>query len=253
MITKSDWEAVQEKLIEADRRSLGAPPTAEELLAYSRGELDGDEAERMREMLVAYPEWARALTEPFADDVRPGEPGYVPDEEIDRQWRRLQEQVAVPVQAQRKETTGGRVLAFWQAATAIAASIALAFGGWSAHLGRQLGQPQVITHKEMLQKDERSRGLPAGPTTVVPGDDPLELLLPLTDERQLPGYRLELVDAGSAKTLWSRSVAPDSDDTFSIVVPRRYFAPGGEYKLVLYGSNGRQEEQLSTFTIQVAK
>ena len=74
MITKSDWEAVQQGMTAEDQRRLGEPPTAEEMLAYSRGELSGETAGRVRAWLAGNPDLVRALMEPFpADDAKPGD------------------------------------------------------------------------------------------------------------------------------------------------------------------------------------
>src|SRR5215212_5892851 len=94
MISRSDWKAVHEDMIAEDRRTLGAPPTAEELLAYTRGELAPDEAERIRELLVAYPELAQALTEPFPEeDAKRGDADFLSDEQVAKNWASLQQRI----------------------------------------------------------------------------------------------------------------------------------------------------------------
>src|SRR6185436_14746689 len=69
MTNKSEWQEANRRLTAEQREKLGEPPTAEELLAYSRGELSESDEERIRDLLVAYPELARMYGAPF-----PGEP-----------------------------------------------------------------------------------------------------------------------------------------------------------------------------------
>src|SRR5688572_17069965 len=115
MNTKSDWDAVRQQLMADERRRVELPPTSEEMLAYTRGELSAEEEERMRERLVCYPELVRTLTEAFPDeDPRPGDAGYVSDEEMTRRWAEIQSRV------RHNPPTGGRVLQFTRAFAALA-------------------------------------------------------------------------------------------------------------------------------------
>ncbi|HYO75589.1 MAG TPA: hypothetical protein VE010_03935, partial [Thermoanaerobaculia bacterium] len=67
MTTKAEWQAINRELTAEQRRTL-EPPTAEELHAYFHGELEESEMERVRDLLVAYPDLARMYTEPFPTD-----------------------------------------------------------------------------------------------------------------------------------------------------------------------------------------
>src|SRR5262245_41609857 len=73
MMKQSDWQAVRDALIADDRAKLGEPPTVEEILAYERGELSREDADRVQQLLIAYPELARAFATPFpsADEDLP--------------------------------------------------------------------------------------------------------------------------------------------------------------------------------------
>ena len=64
MTTKSDWDAVRQDMTAEQRRKPGEPPAIEEMLAYSRGELSGEDAQRVQAWLAANPEMAQALTQP---------------------------------------------------------------------------------------------------------------------------------------------------------------------------------------------
>src|ERR1700741_4242120 len=113
MMNRSDWQAVREVFIPDDRPNLGEPPTVDELLAYERGELSREDAERVQQLLVAYPELARAYATPFPSD----DDGALPDEVIDRQWNAFR---AVTVSG-----SGGRVLYFWRGLGGIARTVGL--------------------------------------------------------------------------------------------------------------------------------
>lgn len=255
MITKSDWLTVREQLMNEERRSLGAPPTADELLAYRRGELDEAETERMRELLVAYPEFARALVEPFpAEDAKPGEVGYVSPGEIDRQWERLQERIGLPKGAPVVAAADRRVT-FWRVFAAVAATLAILVTGWSLQLARRLEQPQLVTLGFPLLEDEHWRGSAPAPRTILPNrPEAYALIVPLKAENPFVEYRLEIVDVASGRKLWTTSaVQPRTDDTFSIVVPGRFLQSGRDYQVVLYGSNGKGEVRLATSTVTVEK
>lgn len=74
MITKHDWDAALDEWMFAERERLGGPPTPEEVVAYTRGELSGSDAARVRALLVYYPELTPLL-------------GATP--RAPRRWRRL--------------------------------------------------------------------------------------------------------------------------------------------------------------------
>src|SRR3954453_19107713 len=101
MITKNDWEVVLGRLTAEEREILGPPPTAEEMLAFEDGSLPPGQMERVRGLLVAYPELARALAHPIAEDDEP-----LPHGEIDGRWTEFQRTLP-----RRPEL--GRVLVFW--------------------------------------------------------------------------------------------------------------------------------------------
>lgn len=93
MARDSRWSNDLAALAEDERRRLGEPPTAEQLIAYRDGELPEAEAERIRDRLAVDPEWAaiyldlkRSDAEVLAAEV-PG--GAVSDAEVDGGWRAL--------------------------------------------------------------------------------------------------------------------------------------------------------------------
>jgi len=66
MITSHDWDAALDAWIIEERERLGGPPSPEEVDAFLTGELNDQEAARVRALLVYYPELTSLL-----DDVVP--------------------------------------------------------------------------------------------------------------------------------------------------------------------------------------
>jgi hypothetical protein len=60
MIT-NDWDEALDAWVEQERERLGGPPTPKEVVAYTRGELTDTDAERVRALLVYYPELTSLL------------------------------------------------------------------------------------------------------------------------------------------------------------------------------------------------
>lgn len=67
MMITNDWDQALDDWVEQERERLGGPPTPEEVVAYRRGELNDADAERVRTLLVYYPE----LTSLLVPDDRP--------------------------------------------------------------------------------------------------------------------------------------------------------------------------------------
>src|SRR6185436_7330472 len=121
MITKSEWRMADRQLMADDRQRLDDPPTAEEMLAYTRGELSPDDEAHVRERLVRHPDLVRTLTEEFpADGAEPGDPDYLSDEEFATHWNAMQQRL--------RPRSGGKVVQFWRTFSAIAAALALVLG-----------------------------------------------------------------------------------------------------------------------------
>jgi len=243
MITKSDWQSVKQELMADERRRL-EPPTAEEALAYTRGELSAEEEARIQERLVCYPELVRTLTAEFpAEGAEPGDPDYVTDAEFTMHWEAMKKRMSP---APRE----GRVLQFWRWTAAVAATIAIVLGGslWQATI--RMAQPRVVWDQQVLYPDGRRGGGQDAVLLTGQGESVL-LAVPLIGQRDYTRYRLEIVDAGSARAVWSSGpLAPRDDETFVILVPRRFFEPG-LYQVAVYGITGAAEERLATYSVRV--
>lgn len=260
MITKSDWQVVHEELLAEERRRLGsAMPDTEDFLAYLRGELSEERAERVREALVCNPELARALTEAFPEDeAAPGEPGYVSDDEIDARWTSLQKLMRV-ANGEAIPRPDARVLQFWKRTSAAlaAAVVVLVCGGilWQWQAGtRRDDAPRVVSLQERwLQPDEGRRGGADTSASTPAEGDTLVHLAPPSDQRTFAVYRLEIIDHGTVpgKTRVTIDRLERSEDgAFSLIVPAASLNPG-RHELVLYGVDGGKVERLTSYTLRV--
>jgi hypothetical protein len=216
MITKADWQSVNQELMADQRERLGEPPTADELLAYMRGELPPEDEERVRELLVCYPELARSLAEPF-----PAQPGFF-------------------------ET---HAVSFYRVAAAVAAAVAILFGVmlWRS---QQTGIDPRVSWKAVTLMPDGSRG--AEQPIVLEADTDYLLAPAILDQREFAGYRVDLVDAGTRppRVVWSGRRERREDDTFVVDVQRSFLKPG-RYQLVVYGIEGSRAEELARYTIRV--
>src|SRR5436309_4648463 len=124
MTTKSEFAAANRDLTAETCASVGEPPSAEEVLAYTRGELAPDDEARIRERLIAHPDLVRTLTTPFPEGAEPGHPDYLSDHEFARHWKALQ----------KRRQRSNRGLQFWRSFSVIAATVAIALGAmlWRA-------------------------------------------------------------------------------------------------------------------------
>ena len=244
----NELKAARQALIAERRARLGAPPTDEELVRYAHGLMSEQEEERIRELLVCYPELARAMAEPFpTGGAEPGHPDYLSDD-VDQK-------------------PGAEVLPFRRRFTALPASLAaaliLCFGGllWQVQSNRQLReqlmQPRIASHEEPLLPDG-ARGPGTAATLSNDGDSYL-LRVSLVGPADYFTYRLEIVEAtddDNGAVLWrSAELSRGNDDTFDVMVPRAFLKPG-RYQIVLYGLQAGQAdkpEKLATYTVRVAK
>jgi hypothetical protein len=246
MNPRSNWHAVHEALTEQSRRSYAEPPTAEELLAYRRREVTPEEEERIRALLVAYPALAHAVVQTGPpEEPQPGDADYVSAQEVDRRFRALRKRL------HRDHREAGRVLYFFQVSTAVAATLALAFGVllWKAR--SELGQPRLAWEEQLLLPDSR-RGISDTMVTLRAQGESVLLIAPLFDPEKYANYRLELIDASAGATLWTSNAKRGDNDTFAILVPRRFLRPG-LYQLVLYGVSEQRQERLASYTLRVPR
>lgn len=216
-----------------DRTAAGEPPTTDELLAYSRGELPAHEAARVHRLLAQYPELAHALTVPFD-----GEGDALPDEVVDRQWRSFR----------RRHLVRRRPLV-WQASTAVAAALALTFGALFLTARRELDEPRVIAAEQILQSGD-DRGSRGGAETVLSensGD--VVLIASLSGQPVFPRYRVDVTARGTLR--WSAIFPARGDgDLLRILIPSNALDPG-TYAIALYGIDDGRIQKLIEYPVRV--
>jgi hypothetical protein len=221
------------------------PPTAEEMLAWSNGELPADEAARVWERLQQYPELARAYTDPFPETgAEPGEPDHVSEAELDRRWTMFRKRV---------QGDRGRVVQFPRILSTIAAGIIVVLGGllWQSQMNvrqlqNELAAPRVL-EQVVLDEDAPSRGGTSA-TRVVTGKD-LKLVLLLTNADHFDQYKAELRAAGESRPRWERNVERSDEDDVEITLLR---IEPGQYQIVLYGITGGKTQRLGAYSFNVA-
>jgi len=255
MMNRSSWQAVRDALIADDRANLGEPPSVDELLAYERGELSNEDAERVQQLLVAYPELARAYATPFpSDDAQPGESDYLASDVIDRQWNALR--AGNPSDAKKVASDGstGRVLQFWPSVAAIAAAIAIVFGAMLWRTRTELLRPHVLPEAAaILTPDGRRGGAEPPQVPITPAGDSLLLVVSLAGTTDYDTYRLELVSKDSHKRLWSSEpLRATVSNSFNVEIPSRTL-PAGTYQVIAYGLRGNAQEQVATYTIGIRR
>ncbi len=252
MIRKSDWQTVHEVLTAEDRRRLGVPPTAEELEAYSRGDLRPEEEARVRALLVAYPELALEMVAEFpsaeaadADDLSAAE--------VSRRWNDFRQTVQPEPPSEVPNVRPFRYLP-----AAFAAALALVFAGlyWRAEnnarqFSAALTKPRILATQQLTPDGRRGGGDAATTITVEP--DGALVVVPLISQPHFKDYRIEVLDRDTNQSLWSSMGAQrQEDDSFLLVLPRELLSRSTRLQVAVYGVDGTREEKLATYSIQVA-
>lgn len=263
MTNKSEWQEANRRLLEEQRRKLGDPPTAEEMLAYCRGELPESEEERIRELLAAYPELARVYGAAFPDEPRPGDPDAASDEEVRAGWSALQQRLGGPARPSaredrepRAEVQRGRLVMRHYIPTTIAAAFALVFFALfvqaesraryhqrEGHLPRVIGEPQD------LEPGARRGG--AAPTMLRLEGEGYLVRLRLFSGVLHPHYGVELRDANETVLWTNNSVKPGEDEAFQVFIPQDFLRAGRAYRLVVFGLDGDTRTETGAYDVAV--
>lgn len=240
MMNRTEWQAVRDALIAGDRAKLGPPPTAEELLAYERGELSEKEAERVRQLLIAYPELARAYAAPFPEE----DDAALPADVVDRQWQRFR--------AGKGVESAGRVLQFWRAFSAIAAAAAVTFGAMLWQKESESRRPHVLPEAQVLSPDG-SRGVEPPHLAITPSGESVVLTVSVIGANDYEHCRVELVRGDSQKPVWtSEPLRLPKTGAFDVEIPSPTLAPG-TYQLAVYGLRGSAREPVATYSVDVMR
>lgn len=244
MTSKSDWQEANRRLMAEQREKLGDPPTAEEMLAYSRGELSESEEERIRDLLVAYPEVARMYGAPFPEEPEDD----VADETVAAGFQDLQRRLAG---THGVGSVARRVPVRHYIPTSIAAALALLFFGLYVQAESRARDnardrlPYVLGAPQELSLGG-SRG--SDPTPLRKDGEAYLLMPRLINELRYPHYRIELHDPSSV--VWtSLSAQPDDKGAFLIVVPHGFLRTGTTYQLRILGLDGRAERAIGSYDV----
>jgi hypothetical protein len=256
MTSKSEWNSLNHDLTpEQPAAKVSDPPTAEEVLAYSRGELPPHEEERVRELLVQYPEIARVMFASVPEgETQPGEPGYVSDIELARRRGALEDRLQIPktapARAQRGPARMWRYLPM-AAAFVIVSGLYIQAALEVRRLAAELNEPRVAVTEQLLQPDAK-RGGPGERVTVDLKAGTYTLVMPLGQDAQYLDYRLVLLDYATQKPLWKSETLhrPAENQTFSIFFRRESLQPG-EYQMLVYGLRDGKEEHFDTISFTV--
>lgn len=258
MAEQSEWDAAYRDVIAKGRKRLGDPPTADKLVAYSRGELSESEAERVRESLAYYPDLAAALVEGDAPagDAKP----YLSDEQRAADWRSLQQRLkGGPAATVARVTAARERPRLWQLATAASllmfalfASLYVKTATTVRVLQNDLQRPHADVERIELF-DDSSRGGSTPGKAVRPRPSTGRLVLTLTLAAAMSGedFRVDIRDtvAVPPRLIWSSPIQRDQDGNFVIEIPRT-FVPSGTYRLNLYDDD--HPEPVATYTLRLA-
>lgn len=255
MTNKSEWQEANRRLQEEQRQNLGDPPTAEEMLAYSRGELSESDEERIRELLVAYPELARAYSAPF-----PESGDAVSEADLAASLNAVQRRLGASAASasprdRRADAQRGRLRFHMHIPTTVAAAFALVFFGLfvqaenrARHYQREGQAPRILGAAQQLDPDG-SRG-PSSATRLNKDGEAYLLQLRLINQMRYPHYTLELRHENRA--IWtSHTAQPDPDGTFQIVVPHDFLNAGETYELVILGVDGEAPAPIGKYEVAV--
>ena len=244
MTNKSEWQDANRRLVAEQRKNLGDPPTAAEMLAYSRGEMSAAEEERVRDLLVAYPELARMYAAPFPEDPVTDVSKTV----VDDGWADVQRRLGVTM-------LPARTRGWSYVPTTIAAVLALVFFGLYVRSENRARNnmlahdvPLVLGAPQELDPDGH-RG-PGAPTTLRKDGDVYLLKPRLLNQMRYLHYSMELHDA--TRAVWeSPSAQPDREDSFQIVIPHDFLRPGVRYRLQIFGIDGESRRAVGSYDVMV--
>lgn len=229
MITKNDWDAALDEWVAAERERLGGPPTPEEVVAYTRGELTGADAARVRALLVYYPELTSLLTE-----VPPSSAPVVP----------------------LKRHAYGRMLPIAAGLVIALLTVLLVQSRWElARMSREQLEPYVHQTRHELRPLRARGATPEPPSYELPaGEERYLLALTIWESRAYHDYRIEIVRTSppEPKPVWTTTGIQPVGGTFELSVSRELLQ-AGSYRIDIYGRGDGEERRLESYRIHVAE
>lgn len=247
---KNDWADAARAFSQEELTRLGEPPTDDEVIAFSRGELTGATEARVRQYLVHVPELLDALTSPFPES---NAPRVLTTKELANDWTRLHARV--------EPSRTGYAPQIWAIAASVAAlcmaGLLLQARMTNRRLEEELVRPRTNLESRLLLPDGRRGGGPAGeaPTPLSAGSSDFVLAPALINAPLYAGYEVELLDLAATppRPIYTATgVERHTDNTLTIFVPRT-FLPSGRYRLVVYGLEPSRRDPLATYTIRIPR
>jgi len=212
MITANDWNDALASSIAEERERLGGRPTAEEIVAYTRGELDPATTQRVRALLVYNPDLTPYLR------LRERKPRF---------FLRLQTLAA------------GLLLPV------------LALSGWMVSNAHRIAmQPQVMLARQELRVTP-TRGSGTRAATIVRADRYL-LAPRLRGTPTEGTYRLQLLDLSSAepKVVWTTQDVRPIGRSFELAIPGEFLREG-DYRLDIEATDRAASPSVERFAFRV--
>lgn len=221
MITNDDWNAALDAWIAAERDRLGGPPSIEQVVACVRDELADADAERVRALLVYYPE----LT-PLLEDATPVEQFTRPAPRVHRPW-------AIAAGVTIALLTGLAVESRWELAA--------------------LSRKPYIHESRHELRPMRMRGGALPPPYELPANEDRYLLAPmLIEQADYRDYRIDLVDVAEEKVIWSTAGVQPVNGVFELAIPRKFLRETS-YRIDVYGLAGDKAHALESFRFRVPR
>ena len=245
---------------------LSELPSAEDLHAWTEGNLSDEEGERVRKALEDHPELAEDLQRPLPEP-EPGTPYYLSDQQVEAGWTRLaaslpalaeasDSQATVVTLESKDRTDAGadrRTLFALAALFFVVIFGALYFAARQevALLEAALRSPQATPQHRLLLPDLQ-RG-DSGPVLLSTNHEHFLLKPALIDTEGHSKYRLRalLIEGEGEREVWATDLGPPKKNTFEIWMPSS-FLEAGQHRLELSGiRDDGTTRVLATYTVQL--
>lgn len=205
MITKHDWDTALDRWIDRERERLGGPPSPEEVVAFTRGELPQHESARVRALLVYYPE----LTPLLDDAIPPRVSGFA--------WRDAR--------------LGAIAAAFIIAVLSILLVVQM----------KHDREPFAYTSRHTVDLRNSRGGMDWHIYTLLSNEDQYLLDVLLPEDLPYRAYRVDITDVQQSQVVWS---VANLRAPFSISIPRTFLRPG-TYRMDVYGITNAKPEHVN--------
>jgi hypothetical protein len=229
-----DWEDGYREAIDRGRARVGEPPTPEEMMAYSRGDLPPHEKDRIRELLSYYPDLAEGLVEEADPSIRES---HLSEHQLAQDWstiqKRLKRSPAPVINA--RAWHWGNVAAV--AACVVVGLLYVRSLRQISDLRQALRSPRIdVESISLYERGGRgSSGTEWYELRLLPTTEYVSLNLTLASETAANQFHVDIVDleTPTSRTVWTSRIYRGSDGVFTLHVPRTFFT-STRYAVRLY-------------------